>query len=32
MLIRLSPFYWLRLSVGVDHIVSILLVNVEFLC
>ena len=28
MLITLSPFYWLKLSVGVDQIVSILLVIV----
>ena len=32
MLIRLSAFHWLKLSVGVDHIVSILLVNVECWC
>ena len=28
MLIRLSPFYWLMLSFGVDQIVTILLVIV----
>ena len=32
MLIRLSPFYWLKLSVGVDEIVCILLVKVESWC
>ena len=32
MLIRLSPFYWLMLSVGVDENVCILLVKVESWC